>query len=102
MYRAFKVTLKKTTKTVPKLLFGTTTTGGRIKNLGSAQDPVPIVIKNSSATFTILVGASTKTECIFPVKPGTTISFGIISGDSIYARATGTHTVTVYVLVGRQ
>lgn len=81
-----------TSTTAPKRLFTVT---------GSVTDPTPVVIYNPS-TKTILLGSSTKTTCSYPLPSKSSISFGVIGSDSIYARLTTAGAVSVNVLIGRQ
>lgn len=99
MYISKKITLD--TTSTPKLLFATTSFAtSNIHAGGSPQDPIPVQILNAS-THTITIGSSTAATCVYPLAKQSSISFGIIGQDALYALST-TGTQAVYVLIGRQ
>lgn len=101
MYRSYKVTV--TSKTTPTLLFATATiTGSHIKQYsGSPNDPIPVTVFNFSTTVLYIGGRETAT-CVFPLTKKSSKSFGIIGGESLYAKSSSTTPQAVYVLIGRQ
>lgn len=107
MYSSYLVTVTSTNKTTPLLIFGTPsyktgTNDAKSAIGGSTTDPLPVQIQNLSATHTILLGSKTKTTCVYPLKKGSSISIGVIGEDAVYARLTGTVTVQIAIIMGRQ
>ena len=88
MFKSSVVTV--TSITVPVEVFATD---------GNANQPVPIQIYNPSAN-TVLIGGSTKAACGYPLLTKESISFGIIGGNSLYARLTVAGTIALVVLIG--
>lgn len=97
MYKSYKVTLSTTT---PKLLFGTPAYAtSNIPSIGDTNDPVPVMIVNTS-THTIHIGSDATATCVFPVASKSSIPFGVIGESALYGYSP-TGAASVYVLIGR-
>lgn len=97
MYKSYKVTV--TSDTPEKALVTPT---WNYAGPANANVPVQVVIYNSSATYSVLLGGSSSTLCVFPLAPKTYLTIFITGNDKLFAHITGADAVTVYVLVGNQ